>query len=318
MDEGSIKARVRDWLVRLFIRSINGISTETDRGDVLHWLARSRDVVAGDAPVRDKFTDLYSLVDTRRTAQVVMNSVVEGVRTYRKADLPLSVKIAVPATLLAAPFLGGHGAGIVAAGGAVGLPVLLLLFLGTAGITAILEAFATRSDGRSYLTAVLACIAEDEALRQVSAAMKKAMREDAREPHRAPLSDDGRDLRTALLEIDPYDFERHVMSFFATSAIEKSWVTRKSNDMGVDGFAKKWNGGLIVVQCKRHGPDNPVGSPDVQRFKGVIEENGAAMGYIVTTSRFTAAACESASMSDRLALVDMDDLVRWHQSPPSF
>ena len=48
---------------------------------------------------------------------------------YRKSNLPLSMKIALPATLAAIPFVGGHAAGIAAFGGALGVPVLLLVFL---------------------------------------------------------------------------------------------------------------------------------------------------------------------------------------------
>ena len=35
-------------------------------------------------------------------------------------------------------------------------------------------------------------------------------------------------------------------------------------------------------------------------------------GYFVTTSRFTDEATESASKSDRIVLVDGDELLRWH------
>ncbi|SPL69947.1 Mrr restriction system protein [Acinetobacter stercoris] len=88
-------------------------------------------------------------------------------------------------------------------------------------------------------------------------------------------------------------------------------MTKKSNDAGVDGFVKHEQG-LIVVQCKRNSENNLIGRPLVQQFKGVIEENNAFRGYIVTTSKFTKEALESAKMNDKLLLVDMEQLVEWH------
>lgn len=58
------------------------------------------------------------------------------------------MKIALPATLAAIPLVGGHAAGIAAFGGALGVPVLLLIFLGTAGITSIIEAAVTNPEAR--------------------------------------------------------------------------------------------------------------------------------------------------------------------------
>lgn len=71
------------------------------------------------------------------------------------------------------------------------------------------------------------------------------------------------------------------MSFFL-AADKVAQATKKSNDMGGDGFARHPDG-LIVVQCKRYGPANLVGRPAVQQFKGVIKENDALRGYLVTT-----------------------------------
>lgn len=64
--------------------------------------------------------------------------------------------------------------------------------------------------------------------------------------------------------------------------------------------------------------DNKVGRPTVQQFKGVIEEQNAQRGYIVTTSTFTEEARLSAQLSNKLVLVDIDDLVKWHAEAPTF
>ena len=46
----------------------------------------------------------------------------------------------------------------------------------------------------------------------------------------------------------------------------------------------------------------------MQQFKGVIEEQEATQGYIVTTSRFTREAQESAAMSPKIILGDIEQL----------
>ena len=312
------KSRLREWLVGIFIKAINNISVEADRADVVGWLAKCRDVVATDKTFKEKFLELYALIDSRKTAQVVMNSVVVSVKNYKNSDLPLAVKICVPVTLLAVPFIGGQGAGIAALGGAFGVPALLLIFLGSAGLTAIIEPFVNNKEARSSLSIVVEHIRPGRGAKAGQCRPEKGDAGGPREPERAPMPDDEMAIREQLLVMEPYAFERHVMSFFETDGIETSWVTQKSNDMGVDGFAKRRDGGVIVVQCKRYATDNPVGRPDVQKFKSVIQEQGADSGYIVTTSRFTAEARENAKMLEGLTLVDMDELVRWHRMAPNF
>jgi hypothetical protein len=82
---------------------------------------------------------------------VAFNSVADTVKNYSKSDLPLGAKLAIPATLLVLPFAAGHAAGVVAFGTAVGVPVLLLIFIGTAGITAIIEACAPNDVAGAYV-----------------------------------------------------------------------------------------------------------------------------------------------------------------------
>jgi restriction system protein len=226
------------------------------------------------------------------------------------------MKIALPATLAAIPLVGGHAAGVAAFGGAVGVPVLLLVFLGTAGITSIIEAVVTSPDARPHIAEIIDIIVQDERLRRTSAQMKAAMKEQPMDPTRFSVPTEEVALRKYLLGMDPFHFERHTMSFFNAAGFE-SWATRKSNDFGVDGFAIHPNG-LMIAQCKRNSADNKVGRPTIQQFKGVIEEQNALGGYIVTTSTFTEEAIDSAELSDKLVLADMDALVRWHFTAPAF
>jgi hypothetical protein len=312
----STAERLRAWLVRVFTQTIGKISNQEDVKEVIAWLEKSRDVIASDRTKREKMSELYALTDTRKTVKVVAHGVVDAVKNYKNSDLPIAVKIAIPTTLLAAPFIGGQGAGVAALGSALGLPVLLLVFLGTAGITSVLESVVVHKDSLPYLIPVLELIARDEIARRVSAKMKDAMRADPIDSRRFTMPADEERLRQKLLAMDPFDFESHVVSFFKVDGM-LAWVTKKSNDLGVDGFVER-SDDLFVIQCKRYSPDNPVGGPAVQQFKGVVEENGASRGYLVTTSSFTAAARESAAKSDRVHLIDMDELVVWHTSAPSF
>ena len=303
--------KVRDWLVGVLIKSIQAVSTEGDRVEVLAWLALVRESLLNDGlSGRAKAAEIYRLSDSKKTAGIVLRSVGASVNNYKNADLPLAVKVALPATLAAAALVGGQGAGVVAFGGAIGVPVLLLVFLGAAGVTSVLESFFSSSSARDYVGVVMAVIVRDEMYRRAKKDLQEAMVASPIEPKAAPMPKAEADLRAALLAMSPDDFERHVMSFFQSAGL-LAWVTQRSNDAGVDGFARHAQG-LIVVQCKRYAPENKVGRPMVQQFKGVIEENGAWRGYVVTTSAFTAEAIDSANKNERLVLVDAEMLVRWH------
>ncbi|QTA84882.1 Restriction endonuclease domain-containing protein [Desulfonema magnum] len=123
------------------------------------------------------------------------------------------------------------------------------------------------------------------------------------------MPEDEKALREKLLYMDPFDFELHVMNFFKECGLP-AWVTKRSNDHGIDGFAKHPEG-LIIVQCKRY-TENPIGPGVVREFKGVLEENEVWRGYIVTTSYFTDGAKDSASKNRKIFLKDIESLTKWH------
>jgi restriction system protein len=169
---------------------------------------------------------------------------------------------------------------------------------------------------RKLIVSILTLIACAEAMRRVNAAIESGSQGPPEEPVRSKMPKGECEIQNILLAMDPYVFESHVMSFFKAGGMH-ACVTKKSNDKGFDGFAQHPKG-LILVQCKRNAPSNPVGRPVIQQFKGVIEENDAWRGYFVTTSRFTQDAHESAEVSQKLMLVEMNDLVQWHQNVPKF
>jgi restriction system protein len=307
---------IKEWLVSLFASAINHSTRPEDRLLAIRWLSQSRDVVASEIGSIEKLKQLNALINSRTAIATIAKSVSEAVSNYRKSSLPWSMKIALPATLAAIPLVGGHAAGIAAFGGALGVPVLLLVFLGTAGITSIIEAVVTSPEAQTHIAEIIDVIIEGERLRRTSVQMRAAMKEQPMDPTRFAMPTEEMALRQYLLNMDPFNFERHSMSFFRTAGLE-AWATRRSNDFGVDGFAVHPDG-LIIVQCKRNSTTNRVGRPTIQQFKGIAEEQNAHRGYIITTSAFTEEAIESAALTSKIVLIAMDDLVLWHSEPPTF
>ena len=302
---------VKDWVISLFVVAIEKCSTEQDRMDAIAWLALAREVLSNNGlSVAQKAKRIYYITDTKRIASNVKRSVNEAFQNYRKSDIPLAVKVSVPITLTAAAIIGGPSVGIAGFGSAIGMPVLLLIFLGAAGITSVLQAVLQDSNARNYVSIIAYMIANDEILRRSTNAMRRAMTEDVAAPHRQYVDQHNTDIEAFLLNMDPFDFESHVMSFFQDAGYF-AWVTKRSNDAGVDGFVRHAKG-VIVVQCKRYSLQNSVGRPAVQQFKGVIEENAAWKGFFVTSGYFTREAKESAVMNESLVLIDLQDLIAWH------
>ena len=308
----NITDSIRQWIINLFIGTINNISREEDRADIADWLRKSRDVLDGDASLKEKLISLYGLLDARKTCSVIGNSVTEAVRNYKDSDLPWALKIAIPVTLGAGAIVGAQGVGVAAFGGAIGAPVLLLVFIGSAGITAILEGMWKNPKAIDSVARIAMMILDAEMNRRTSAAAREAMRDTPEPAKRYQMPAHEEALRKRLFTMDPHEFEQHVASFFSRDGIE-AYATRKGRDLGVDGYVIGV-GLKYVIQCKRNDQYNRVGSPIVQQFKGVIEENDADIGYLVTTSTFTNDAVVSAEKSQKLVMVDMYKLIEWHRA----
>ncbi len=306
--------KVEQWLISVFAKVIDSVSTEQDRLDILSWLVLVREIL--DNPklklsMLDKVKRIQEISDMGETTKIVLRSIGTTINNYKNSNLPWALKIAIPVTLAAATVVGGSGVGVAALGGAIGMPLLVLIFLGSAGITSILESFFTSKESQSYISVIMALIVKDEIYRRANHSLKQAMTCEPLQPKKCELpTEDIEQLKQKLMTMDPFVFEQHVMSFFQDKGM-LAWVTKKSNDAGVDGFARHENG-LIVVQCKRHSENNLVGRPVIQQFKGVVEENEAWRGYVVTTSKFTQEAKDSALKNEKLVLIDMDILVEWH------
>ena len=302
---------VHSGIANALIAGIRTISSERDRDEIIRWFIGAREILGQHTSTTQKAAALYQSTDTVRLAQLLANTVGTSVNNYYGANLPLALKVAIPVTLIGAGYFGTQGAGLLAFGTGVGLPVVLLLFLGTAGATTVVEAFVKDRHVRDPLTKLLLMFVAFETARRAKKELLDAMRADAMVPERASVPTDSDEVLAFLMQMDPVTFERHIMSFFEQDG-HPTGLTARSNDFGVDGYVFHPDG-VIVVQCKRYGAENAVGRPAIQQFKGVIEEQRAFKGYFVTTSRFTDEAVESAAKSSRIILVNGEEVVRWHE-----
>lgn len=304
----------RQQLAASCVTAIRQVSTAGDREMILQWLLECRAILQRGGTTAEKASSLYQTMSLRGTRGMISSTITTAARSYQTSSMPLALKVAMPVTALGVTMLGMQGAGIVAMGGGIGLPVVVLIFLGVAGITSVVEAFVNDKSVRDPLTKLLLAFVAMEAARRSRKELLDALRADAMVPKKAPLPEALAEIQMALLAMDPVDFERHVMSFFEIDG-HPVGITPRSNDFGVDGYVLHPDG-VIAVQCKRYALDNPVGRPAIQQMKGVVEEQKALRAYIVTTSRFTNEAIESAAKSSKIKLIDGETLLTWHQVPP--
>ena len=231
----TIRQRVSDWIVGLFVKAIDAIQAPDKKVEVLNWLIAARSTISSSQSNRATFVALYKSLDARVVVLSVFGSVAGAAKAYLKADLPLAAKLAIPVTVLAMPFVSGQGAGIAAFGTAIGVPILLLIFIGTAGMTSVIEACATNTTARAYTKFVLGRIAQDEAFRAFRAAMRAGEQGEQEAPMRADMPPEASLRRATLFAMDPITFEQHVMSFFVGPGLKDAAITRQGSDKGIDG-----------------------------------------------------------------------------------
>lgn len=104
-----------------------------------------------------------------------------------------------------------------------------------------------------------------------------------------------------LREIEPYHFEQCVADIWQECQGWRTKVTQSSRDAGLDvvGFPPGRDDQATALQAKRYGPDNPVGSKDIQQYAALRQQYDLVTAVtVVTTSRFTKPAEERASELD--------------------
>lgn len=120
------------------------------------------------------------------------------------------------------------------------------------------------------------------------------------------------ELLSNLLTLSPQRFERVILDLlsamgFGGGRLENTHMTQTSGDGGIDGIIHEDALGLdaVYIQAKRYAPDNKISRPDIQRFVGSLNGEGATKGVFVTTSDFSREARDYISrVPQRIVLIN--------------
>ncbi|MGW2638168.1 restriction endonuclease [Streptomyces sp. NPDC001348] len=111
--------------------------------------------------------------------------------------------------------------------------------------------------------------------------------------------------------LDPDEFEQAIAMLCERDGCSQVEVVGGAGDLGADILAVAPDGRRVVIQCKRYGEANRVGSEELQRFGGTCYTvHRADVAIIVTTSDFTAPAAEYADLCGIVCL-DREALCAW-------
>lgn len=111
--------------------------------------------------------------------------------------------------------------------------------------------------------------------------------------------------------MDPLAFERAVAALCERDGCLDVAVNGGAGDLGADVVATAPDGSRVVIQCKRYGPVNKVGSQEAQRFGGTcFAVHRADVAAIVTTGEFTGPATDYAEECG-IRCVDHRALAAW-------
>lgn len=101
-------------------------------------------------------------------------------------------------------------------------------------------------------------------------------------------------------------FENLVVDLMQAMGYGKGFVTRASNDNGIDGIMHEDRLGfnLIYIQAKRWGPDTVITRPEIHKFAGaMMGPPKVEKGLFITTAKFSQGAKEFAD-AQHIILVD--------------
>ncbi|WP_395571686.1 restriction endonuclease [Streptomyces sp. BK79] len=111
--------------------------------------------------------------------------------------------------------------------------------------------------------------------------------------------------------LTPDEFERVIADLCVRDGCADVEVVGGAGDLGADVLAVTPDGRRVVIQCKRYGDDNKVGSQDLQRFGGTCYTvHEADVAVLVTSGDFTAPAVEYAEQCG-IVCVDEGWLRQW-------
>jgi len=125
------------------------------------------------------------------------------------------------------------------------------------------------------------------------------------------------ELLETIMSNAPDFFEKLVVDLllsmgYGGSRQDAGKVIGKVGDVGIDGVISEDRLGLekIYIQAKRYNKDNVVGRPEIQKFVGALQGEGARKGVFITTSHFTPNAEEYAksNLGSSVILIDGEKL----------
>jgi restriction system protein len=91
-----------------------------------------------------------------------------------------------------------------------------------------------------------------------------------------------------LLALTPRQFERAVADLLHDLGYRRVEIVGKSGDLAADLLAVDQNGRTVAVQCKRYAPGTKIGSPEIQKFIGMVTvHHRVDRGIFVTTTQFS-------------------------------
>lgn len=111
--------------------------------------------------------------------------------------------------------------------------------------------------------------------------------------------------------MDADAFEEAIAALCERDGCTDVQVVGGAGDLGADVLATAPDGRSVVIQCKRYGPVNKVGSQELQRFGGTcFAVHEAQVAAVVTTGEFTQPAVEYAEQCG-IRCVDHTSLIAW-------
>ncbi len=114
-----------------------------------------------------------------------------------------------------------------------------------------------------------------------------------------------------FLALDADGFEQAIARLCERDGCRDVQVVGGAGDLGADVLATASDGRRLIIQCKRYGETNKVGSQDVQRFGGTcFTVHEAEVAAVVTTSTFTEPAADYAATCG-IRCFDGERLVAW-------
>jgi hypothetical protein len=114
-----------------------------------------------------------------------------------------------------------------------------------------------------------------------------------------------------LLHLSPGDFEEFISLVVEAMGLDYHHVQRVggSGDVGIDIYALSTFHLPVVIQCKRYQENILIDSPTIQQFLGSITYRGAIYGWFITTSDYTFPARSVAQASNRIRLLNGEQLL---------